>query len=143
MRGEQRRLGQLQRRLLEEARKADLARQKMEQEQLAGRTGQLSRKMAASADKDKKTPGQQQTAGASKSMQQASKQLGGGNPSGAGGSQSKASQQLREAAEELAKAIDRAQQAQQAQALVKIEAMLRPGHRRHLSQEGRRRVQAA
>ena len=125
MRGEIRKLGELERRLLEEARKADLAKQKAEQDDLERKTGQLARQMESSAPKDKQTPGQKQTAGASKSMQQASQKLGDQNPSGASGSQGQASEQLDQAAKELADAIDKAQQAQQAQALVKIEGMLR------------------
>ena len=124
MEGTSRKLGELARKILEEAKKADLAEQKQQQDVTGERTRQLAEKMAEPAHDGKPTPGQEPVAGAGKSMQRASRQLGEGDASGASQNQGKASQQLRQAGKELRRAIDQARQAVQEQALARIDAML-------------------
>lgn len=120
------RLAELQRRLEEQAADPDLDGQRRRQDETAERTTELADEMnSQSPSGGSATPGQEAVSNASQSMGQASQSLSQGQSGQANQQQQQAVEQLEQARQALMQAIAEQEQLAQADALIRIESMLR------------------
>ena len=117
-------LAELQRRVQEKA-KEPIQKQAEPQGQLAKKTAQKAEDMKATDPSQQSQPGQQSVAGASKSMSKASQSASQGQAGQTNQQQNEAIDQLEKAKQDLQDAIAREQEMIQAEALAKIDQMLR------------------
>lgn len=116
---------ELGRQIDEQTARSDQADQQNRQEDLAGQTGQLGEQMSQPNSQGSSTPGSQSVGQASESMGEAAESLGQQDSEQANEQQNQALEELQVAREQLERAIAEQERLAQADALARVEALLR------------------